>query len=335
MRSKLVTLLFVGAACLFSTVGKAEKNEIGIALSYGIGHLSSMMMEDRKLIEKHAKAAGLGDVSVKWVRFAGATDMNTALLSGSLDLAAQGIPGLLTLWARTEGTPQEVKGVAALSSLPMYLVTRNPNVKSLADFSDKDRIAVPSVQVSVQAVTLQMAAEKAFGAGKYNQLDRFTVSLGHPEAVAALSSGGTEITSHMSSPPFQYEELKKPGTRKIVDSYEVLGGPASFNVMVASKKFRDENPKLYRAYLAALREAVELINNDKKGASETYIRLSKEKTPVDDILAMLNDPQIVITRTPQNIQKYADFMIKVGTLKKKPASWKDLFFSDIHDLPGS
>ena len=337
---RLRVISVIAALQMLATFGAAapahaEVSEIGIALSYGIGHLPSMIMEDRKLIEKHAKAAGLGDVKVKWVRFAGASDMNTALLSGRLQFAAQGIPGLITLWARTAGTPQEVKGVAALSSLPMYLNTNNPNVKSLRDFTDKDRIAVPSVKVSVQAVTLQMAAEKEFGPGNFSKLDKLTVSLSHPDAQAALLSGRSEITAHLSSPPFQYEQLKHPGIHKVLDSYDVLGGPASFNVIITTKQFRDQNPKMYAAYLAALKEAVELVNADKKGAAETYLKLSKEKTPLADILAMLNDPQIVITMTPQNIFKYAEFMYEVGTIKTKPASWKDLFFPEIQNLPGS
>lgn len=330
--------LMVGLALVFGGfqgAARAEVSEIGIALSYGIGHLPSMMMEDLKLIEKHAKAAGLGDVKVKWVRFAGASDMNSALLSGSLDFAAQGIPGLITLWARTAGTPQEVKGVAALSSLPMYLNTRNPNVKSVKDFTDRDRIAVPSIKVSVQAVTLQMAAEQAFGPGNFAKLDRLTVSLGHPDAQVALLSGKSEITAHLSSPPFQYQQLKQPGIHKVLDSYEVLGGPASFNVVVTTKKFRDANPKAYGAYLAALKEAIETINRDKRAAAETYLRISKDKASVDEILAMLNDPQIILTMTSQNIWKYAAFMRKVGAINVAPASWKDLFFPEIHHLPGS
>ena len=330
--------LMIGVALVFGGFhgpARAEVSEIGIALSYGIGHLPSMMMEDLNLIEKHAKAAGLGEVRVKWVRFAGAADMNSALLSGSLDFAAQGIPGLITLWARTAGTAQEVKGVAALSSLPMYLNTRNPNVKSVRDFTDNDRIAVPSVKASVQAVTLQMAAEQSFGPGNFAKLDRLTVSLGHPDAQVALLSGRSEITAHLSSPPFQYQQLKQPGVRKVLDSYEVLGGPASFNVVVTTKKFRDANPRAYRAYMAALQESIETINRDKRAAAETYLRMSKDKSSVDEILAMLNDPQIILTMTPQNIWKYAAFMHKVGTIKTAPASWKDLFFPELHHLPGS
>jgi NitT/TauT family transport system substrate-binding protein len=63
--------------------------------------------------------------------------------------------------------------------------------------------------------------------------------------------------------------------------------------------------------------------------------MSKDKDTVEDILAMLNDPQIVFTTTPQNVMKYVNFMLKTGAIKVKPDSWKDLFFPNVHNLPGS
>ena len=219
--------------------------------------------------------------------------------------------------------------------MPLYLNSRNPAVTSVKDFSDKDRIALPAVKTSIQAVTLQMAAEQAFGEGQANRLDPLTVSMAHPDAQAALLSGKSEITAHFSSPPFQYQQLDKPGIHKVLDSYEVLGGPATFNTVWTTSKFRSENPKLYDAFVKALDEAIAQINADRKAAAEAYLRISKDKDTVQDILAMLNDPAIVFTTTPQNVMKYVDFMLKTGSIKVKPDSWKDLFFPNVHALPGS
>ena len=144
--------------------------EIKVAQQYGISYLPLMVMEDQKLIEKHAKAAGV-DVKVGWSKFAGGNVMNDALLSGSLQFASGGVAPLITLWAKTHGN-LDVKAVAAINSMPLYLNTRNPAVKTIKDFTDKDRIALPAVKVSIQAVTLQMAAEKAFGEGQEHKLDR-------------------------------------------------------------------------------------------------------------------------------------------------------------------
>jgi NitT/TauT family transport system substrate-binding protein len=318
-----------------SFAAHAETGEVRIAQQYGISYLPLMLIEHNNLLEKHVKAAGLGEVKVTWAKFAGGNVMNDALLSNSLDFASAGVAPAVTLWAKTRGTPSEVKLVTAMNSMPILLNTRNPNVKTIKDFTEKDKIALPAVKVSIQAVTLQMAAEKAFGEGQQNRLDALTVSLAHPDAQAALLSGSSEITGHFSSPPFQYQQLEKPGIHTVVNSYDVLGGPATFNVIYATSKFRDNNPKTYQAFLAAFAEATAIINRDKKAAAEFYLKTSRDKDTVEDILKMLNDPQVEFTQTPKNITKYTDFLFKIGSIKVKPASWKDLFFPEIHALAGS
>ena len=321
------------AAWLAAAGAAAEMSEIKVAQQYGISYLPLMVMEEQKLIEKHAKAAGV-DVTVGWAKFAGGNVMNDALLSGNLQFASGGVGPLVTLWARTKGI-LDVKAVAAINSMPLYLNTRNPNVKTIADFTDKDRIALPAVKVSIQAITLQMAAEKAFGEGQHNRLDALTVTMSHPDAQTALLSGASEVDAHFGSPPFQYQQLKRPEIHTVLNSYEVLGGPATFNLVWTTSKFRNENPKLYDAFVNALDEATAFINRDRKAAAETYLRISKDKDSVEDILAMLNDPQIVYTTTPQNVMKYVNFMLKTGAVKVRPESWKDLFFPNAHGLPGS
>ena len=155
----VVALAILACVALVSLPARAEMAEIAVAQQYGIGYLPLMLMEEKKLIEKHARAAGV-DVKVGWAKFAGGNVMNDALLSGSLQFASGGVGPLVTLWARTRGN-LDVRSVGALNSMPLYLVTRNPNVKTISDFRDGDRIALPAVKVSAQAVLLQMAAFKA------------------------------------------------------------------------------------------------------------------------------------------------------------------------------
>jgi len=331
MFRRLVALVL--ATTILLPAAHAELAEINVAQQYGIGYLSLMVMEEQKLIEKHAKAAGV-EVKVNWAKFAGGNVMNDALLSGSLQFASGGVGPLITIWARTKGN-LDVKAVAALDSMPLYLNTRNPSVKTIKDFTEKDKIALPAVKVSVQAVTLQMAAEKAFGEGQHGKLDALTVSMSHPDAQTALLSGQSEVTAHFGSPPFQYQQLKRPGIHQVLSSTDVLGGPTTFNVVWTTSKFRNENPKLYAAFVSALEEATAYINKDKTAAAEAYLRISKDKDSVADILAMLNDPAIVFTMAPQNIMAYANFMAKIGMIKAKPESWKDMFFPNVHGLAGS
>jgi NitT/TauT family transport system substrate-binding protein len=328
-----VVALAIAIVALTSLPARAEMAEIAVAQQYGISYLPLMLMEEKKLVEKHAKAAGI-DVKVGWAKFAGGNVMNDALLSGNLQFASGGVGPFLTLWARTRGN-LDVRGVGALNSMPIHLVTRNPNVKSISDFRDSDRIALPAVKVSVQAVLLQMAAEQAFGAGQQNRLDPLTVTMSHPDAMQALLSGQSEIDAHFGSPPFQYQEVARAGNHVVLNSYDVLGGPATFNVVWTTAKFRNDNPKLYDAFVKALDEATAEINRDKRAAAESYLRISKDKDSVENILRMLNDPNIIYTTTPQNMMKFADFMQKIGAIKAKPDSWRDLFFPNAQALPGS
>src|SRR5690606_22724381 len=126
----------------------------------------------------------------------GGASMNDALLSGNLDFASGGVGPLLIIWDRTRGN-LDVKGVAAINAMPLYLNTRNPKVKSIEDFTDQDKIAMPAAKVSIQARTLQMAAAKIWGIENYDRLDRLTVSMKHPDGVAAMLSGGS-ITAHLT-----------------------------------------------------------------------------------------------------------------------------------------
>ena len=312
----------------------AEVSELKVAEQFGISYLPLMIMEEQKLVEKYARANGVADLQVGWAKFAGGNVMNDALLSGSLHFASGGVAPMVTLWARTRGN-LDVKAVSAINSMPLYLNTRNPAVKSIGDFTEKDKIALPAAKVSIQAVTLQMAAEQAFGSGQQYRLDPLTVTLSHPDAQAALLSSASEISAHFSSPPFQYQQLARPGIHTVLNSYDVLGGPATFNLVWTTSKFRAENPKVYDAFVKALDEAMTIINRDRRAAAEAYLRISKDKDSLEAITAMLNDPRIVFTTTPQNVMKYVDFMAKVGSIKVRPNSWKDLFFPNVHNLPGS
>ncbi len=335
MKLKQLWAASLAAVVIGAPLGaQAEVSELKVAAQYGISYLPLMIMEDQKLIEKHAKDAGIPALQVSWSKFAGGNVMNDALLSNSLHFASGGVGPLVTLWAKTRGN-YDIKAVSALNSMPLLLVSRNPNVKTIKDLTERDKIALPAVKVSIQAVTLQMAAEQAFGPGQQNKLDPLTVTMSHPDAMTALTTPQSEITAHFGSPPFQGYELEKPGMHTLLNSFQVLGGPASFNLVWATSKFRSENPKVYGAFIKALDEANAMINKDKAWAADTYLRISKDKAPQASILKLLNDPETIFTTTPQNVLKYVTFMNKIGSIKATPESWKELFFPEAHNLPGS
>jgi NitT/TauT family transport system substrate-binding protein len=324
--------MMVMLAC--TTMAHAEVAEITVAQQYGVSFLPLMVMEREGLIEKQAQAAGLAGLKAKWAKVAGPSVMNDGLLSGSIHFAAQGAPSLITLWDRTRGNVA-AKGVASMTTYPLYLISRNPEVKTIKDFGPKDKIAVPSVKISTQAIMLQMAAAAAFGEKDYAKLDPLTISLSHPDAVLALTNNTAGVNAHFTSSPFYEDEIKLPGVHLVTTNYEILGGPATAVLVTATTRFRDANPKAYQAFFAGLSEAIERINKDKRAAAQLYLEVAKDtKNSVDDILRIISDKDYAYTLQPQKVFKTAQFMAKVGSIKQGPNGVEDLFFPEVGHLHG-
>jgi len=325
----------VGAWLAAAADAAAQVPEVRFARQFSMSYLQFNLMERHQLLEKHAKAAGIPEVKVAWATFNSPAAMNDALLSGSVDIVSGGVPGLLTIWSRTHGTPTAVKGIAAFTSQPILLNTRNPNVKTIVDFTDQDKIALPAVKVSIQAIILHMAAAKQWGPANFAKLDAITVGMSPPDATIALLGGVGDITSSFSVPPFQNQQLEKPGIHTVLNSFEVFGGPHTLTVAWTTSQFRDRNPILYKALLSAWEEATSMLGKDVKVASQYWIDDVKSKMTVEMVAEVATGPQVKWTMAPENTMKFAEFMHAVGSIKAMPSSWKDLFFPEIHGLPGS
>jgi NitT/TauT family transport system substrate-binding protein len=326
----LIMALLAGLAA-----ARAEVSEVRLSKQYGLPYLPFMVMEQFSLLERQAEKQGLA-LKVSWTTLSNSTAMMEAILSGQMDFIAPGLPTLATMWDKTVGTPNEIRALAAIQSMPYVLVTRSEHIKTIRDFTAQDRIALPAVKLTGHAIALQMAAAQEWGRAHYDKLDAITVSLSHPDATAALLAGKSEINAHFASSPFYYIELATPGVHKVLHSYEVAGGRHTNGVLMAAKKFYDANPKTCAAVVAALEEADAWIKANPRKAAEIYLTMTKEKrSTLDEMEKMVADPDVDYTTTPVGVMKFLDFMNLAGTVKKKPNSWKDLFFPTAYEKPGS
>lgn len=325
-RTAVLALAAVSAAAVLPQA-HAKEGQLRIAQQFGIVYLLLNVAQDQQLIEKHGKAQGL-DIKVDFLRLSGGPAINDALLTGEVDIAGAGVGPLFTIWDRTKGR-QNVKGVASLGNFPYLLVSNNPAVKSIADFTDQDRIALPAVGVSVQSRILQMASAKLWGDAQYNKLDKLQVALPHPEAAAAIIKGGTEITAHFGNPPFQDQELAgNPQARAVLNSYDVLGGPAAATVLYATEKFKNESPKTYRAFIDALDEAAAFVRSNPEQAADIYLKVSGAKQDRQLVLDVIRNPQVEFTVQPQRTLELGQFLHRVGAIKNQPTQVSDYFFDD-------
>lgn len=313
---------------------QAEVKEVFLGQQFGAVYIPMMVMEDQKLVEKHLAAAGLGDVKVTWAKMGGPSALVDAFISGNLHFAAQGTPSLGLLWDRTKGG-LNVKALAGVANNNIWLNTKNPNVKTLKDFTEKDRIGIPSLKVSTQAIFLQYASEQTWGKGQHGKLDPIIVSLPHPDSMAAVLSPAHEVTAHAATSPFHEAEMAG-GLRTVLSMSESFGGPVTGLNWVSHEKFRTENPKVFEAVSKAFDEGMDWVNADKPRAAKWFIEFTKDKkVSVEAMTKLMQSPDLQFTKVPTQVGKFVDFMHQTGTLKTKANSWKDLYFPEAHSQPGS
>ncbi len=336
MRRRDFCLGLLAAPVLVRSAMAQEVSTIVLVKQYGLPYLPLMVMEQEKLVEKHGAKLGVPALKPDYKTLGGTASLMEALISGNMNFGVTGVPGLATLWDKTVGTPQEVRALSAVQSMPFFLTTNRPDAKSIRDLKENDRIALPAVKVSAQAICLQMAAAKEWGQEQNAKLDPLTITRPHPDAATAIISKSSEITGHYAAAPYYQYELAVPGIHSILKSYDTFGGPKTNGVMIMSQKFRDANRKTCAAVYAALDEAHAFINKNPRDAAKIYIAMSNEKRSVlDEMTAMIADPDNVWTTTPAKSMQFAEFMHNTGAMKKLPGSWKDIFMPEAHTLPGS
>jgi len=323
-----------GLICAAVATPAIAQQEIKIGIGFGVAFLPTYVLDEMKLVEKHAKAAGL-DVKTTYHRFSGSGPMQDAILSGAVDMGPYGISALLIAWEKARNTPQQTFAISGVTTVPMVLLTNKPNVKKLADFTPNDRISMPSL-VSPQAFLLQMQSIKEFGEGQQDRLKPQIVSLPHPDSVNALISGSTEVTGYFAPPPFIQVALKNPKVSRVMSSEEIIGGKASFLIMGATKKWIDANPKMPDVIVKAIEESAAFIKTEPKKAAELYLQREPSKfvdlAAVESILKEYKDE---FGSAVHGVQVNADFMAKLGQLKNPPKSWREIVTPSIANTPSS
>jgi len=317
-----------------SRTGFAETDTVRIQRPIDLATLPLLIAEHHKLIEKQAAERGLKPPAIKW-NIPGKTGPLDSLAAGQVDLVATDIVPFLIAAEATADRPQQVRGLAALAQRPYVLVTRNPAIKTIRDFKETDRIAVPALKTSGPALLLQMAAAQEWGPENYGKLDSMMVARSDEAATEAVESGKGEIASHFSRSPFSDDELADPKIRRVMDSFDIAG-PHSASLLATTARFHDANPGLCAAVLAALGEADQLIKANPGQAAEIYVAIPKDHDiTIEDLSDMIGDPDLGYATAPTGIMRLAEFMQRIGRLKRTPQSWKDLFFPEAHDLPGN
>jgi sulfonate transport system substrate-binding protein len=312
----------------------AETSTLRVMRPVDLTALPLLVMQHEHMIERVAEQMGLGAIRVEWIA-QGKTNPAEALAGGQADLAAADVGSFLVAADGSAGISGEVRALAALTERPYVLVARKPSIATIRDFKAGDHIAVPALKTSGPALMLEMAAAQEWGTEHWDKLDPLLVARSDETAMEALQSGKGNLDAHFSRTPYSDDELASPGIHRVMDSFDIAG-PHSTAMLAATTRFHDGNPKLCVALLSALEQADDLIKQKPGSAAEIYASFAKQQDiALEDLTDMIGDPDFAYRSAPSGLTRLAEFMSRVGRLKRKPDSWKDLFFPEARDLPGS
>ncbi|MBK5261222.1 MAG: ABC transporter substrate-binding protein [Peptostreptococcaceae bacterium] len=312
-KSLALCLLFL--IIILSATGCDDQNkvkEVNIAEQFGIAYAPLQIMREQHLLEK-----ALPGVKINWKQYGGPVPMREAMLAGEVDLGFMGsAPVLIGI-----DNGMKWKYATGISFNQVALVTDQPNIKSLRDFSDTDRIAILSPG-STQHALLSIASNQVFG--DPNKFDNQIVSLSHPDATDALIAD-TEIVAHFSTPPYIDKELAQ-GMHIVTTGEEIMGQPFTFITGVALVEFYENQPDEYDAFIIALNTAIDFINNNMDEA----VSILAPVYGIDEstLKAQMTYNGTIYSNELIGIQKLADEMYRINMLKN-PIDLKKAIFPKV------
>jgi NitT/TauT family transport system substrate-binding protein len=309
----------------------AEEMTLRLAIQPELPSLPLIVAVERGFLVARAKEVGLNSVQLTLQRLNGGAAVNEAFVAHKVDASVLGATALLGTWDKTRGR-ENVRALLPLTTLDVTLFTNRAEIRSLADFREPDRIAVPGT-ASPQAIILRMAAEN-LSSEKRTELERLLVVMPHPEAMAALLAG--KVAGYVASQPGAGLLARNDKMHALITSKDVLGSEEVTGAVVAAPSaFVDGNPAAARAILAALEDAIGFIQSNPGAAADIYVRSQASNVAKAEILAQLTDGSMVYSTAPSGFERFARFMAKAGLIGSEPASWKDVFFPLVHGRSGS
>lgn len=323
--------LAVGLTAI-SAAAHAEQARVTLAIQYGYAYLPVTVADKLGLFQQQAKAHGQAGTTFEIKRISGAPAINDALISGNVDIGGYGLSGTLIAWEKTRRS-LDIRALCALVAGDNGFFVNDPAIKSLADFKDDDKIAVSSPS-GQQALLLQMAAERQFGADQIHKFDKLMVSLPHPDATASLVNKAG-IKGYIGPNPYSYQLTRDTRVSKLFDFSSALNLHMTSGVLTSTGRFVDKNPQLSAAVVAAIDEANAYIRQEPRKAAELFLASEPSSLSLDQVEDMLRQVSGEWSVQPSGVMALADFMVRSGALKKAPADWRAVFFAPVANGEGS
>ncbi len=312
---KLLALVLAGTMSFGLTAcggaGESEQAEgpakITVAYQYGMAYAPITIMQEKGLIEKNYG----GEIEIEWVNLNSGAAINEGFAAGEIDVAGMGVGPFVT--GVTAGIPYKM--YSSYSAQPHKLMTNNENIKTLADITPENKIALVNVG-SIQHILLSMLAKEELGDAR--ALDERIAAMSHPDGMTALLSGSVDC--QLTTSPYIYQEQEAGNVYEVEGLDQVWPDGNAFIVGLISNKVSEEQPEVYNAIVAATKEAIDYINNNQEEAAA--ILAEKQDVEASQVLEWMSDPACVFDTKLPGVMDMANFMAEEGFIEKAPESFE-------------
>ena len=313
----LLTFVFVACTSDNKTASKAPE-KVTFAYQAGINYANLLIVKQQQILEKQ-----FPETKFEWKELANGAAIRDGVIANQIQIGAGGPGPFLVGWDKGVGW----KILVSLNHSEFWLVTKNPNIKSLKDFRPGIKIGLPSPD-SLQAIVLRRAAQKELQ--NATALDQNVQSISHPLGLQSLLNG--QIDAHFTTPPFQFQEVEKGG-RVILKSSDIFGKISAASVFT-TEKFYNQYPEFGKALYTAIADATKLVNEKPDEAAKALSQIDGGKVSAEQYKKWLTDKAVEYGLEPRAFLKYGKFMHEIGMLDKQPKSIDELILPTLKGAGG-
>ena len=309
---KLLTIL-LSAALLLTGFALAEDAHLTIAYQYGLAYAPVAVAQTEKFIEN----AYDGALEVEWVQMSSGADINTGVMSGSVDVGFMGVGPAITGISKNVG----YKIFTNLSGQEHGLMSNDDSINTLEDIvGSENQVALVNIGSIQHIILAKCLSDNGYDA---HALDANLVAMKHPDGMNALMTGSLPL--HLTTNPYIFRERETEGLHEIEALKAAWPKENSFIVGVAAIDLHDNRPELYKALCDGLTEAIDYVNGNLEATAA--LTSQYDGNSVEDEIRYLGMGSY--SAETQGIEDMARFMYDNAFIEADPGAYADLVFDNV------
>lgn len=289
-----------------------------IADQFGPGHLVSVVIKRKGLLEKRFPGT-----EFDWRVLTSGAVVRDGMMTGRIHVGVTAPPPFLL------GIDKGVKWkmLAGAATYDQWLVVEDPNIRSLKDFKSAGQKQIGLVGLdSFPALALRKAAKHELGDPK--ALDDHMVLLPPPQAIQAVATG--QLAGAFVPPLFNVMAVDQ-GSRMLLSSGDVFGGPVTNNFYVMMEATFAAYPAFAKGFYDSVIEAIDTISNSPEEAFRLLAEDEGGKRSPAEYRRLMERSGTTFGATPRGVLAVGKFMEEIGTIKSAPTSIGEISLPSLGD----